>query len=381
MNGQDKVPEETEDSSRGRGQRVHLHTTIASKTRDLLRQLAGESGRLNDVLEEAVRYYHQRRDLPDCEDCPSKKRSKINESLIHSADMSMVNARLLSVLVECTMGVTDTFNLPAMLEKVGAQEMRLLQRITAAPDTDWTNSFNTLLKHVSLLVELGVVASLEPNPEKNSLFFTAKLFSDAPELLLLLLVAEWDAAGITVDVEIVGENKIAVKWVDPIKFASLRTERDERIHRLWLDRRESFSSLARSQGTVRLSPSLMDWLIHNTIADPISDRVIVSIREYVQQSESMQRLVELEPVAKVRKMISLLSSYGLYEKSSVVQDGTQIRVKIRSRTEPMKDLAIKLLKSLLALEGIEEVTREEGVATAIVYFSETRGIGRKYPDS
>lgn len=358
-----------------------MHTTIASKTRDLLRELAGESGRLNDVLEDAVWYYHHRRDLPDCDECLSKKRSKMTESLVHSADMSMVNSRLLSVLIECTMGVTDPYELPSMARRVGSEQMRLLQSIDAIPDIDWANSFEALSKHVVFLEELGVVASVEQNPDKSSLFFTAKVFADAPELLLIFLVSEWDAAGFTVDVEMVAENKIAVKWLTPVKFASVRSERDERIARLWSERRDYFSSLAQSKGAVRLSPSLIDWLIHNTIDDPISDRVIVSMREYVQQSESVPKLEGLEPGAKVRKMTSVLSSYGLYEKSSVIQDGTQIRVKIRSRTEPMKDFAIKLLKSLLGLEGIEEVAREEGVATAILYFRETRGVGRKYPDS
>lgn len=381
MNVQHKTLDEDEGSSRGRGQRIHLHTTVSSKTRELLRELAGETGRLNDVLEQAVRYYHHRRDLPDCSDCPSKQRSRIAESLVHSADMSMVNGRLLSALIECTMGVANVYDLPSIIHKVGGEQMRMLQRIEVIRDTDWTNSFASLSRHVAFLEQIGIVSSVETNLEKSSLFFTAKLFSDAPELLLILLLAEWDAAEFTVDVEMVAENKISVKWMDEIRFASIRAERDKRVQRFWQERCNYFSSLAQGQGTIRLSPSLIDWLIHNTLDDPISDRVIVSMREYVQQSHSLQGLDELEPVGKARRMTSVLSSYGLFEKSDVTEDGAQIRVKVRSRTEPMKDFVIKLLKSLLALEGIEEVAREEGVATAILYFREMRGVGRKYPST
>ena len=54
-------------SSRGKGPRVHLHTTISAATRDMLNEISGESGRINDALEDAVRYYMKRRDLPDCD--------------------------------------------------------------------------------------------------------------------------------------------------------------------------------------------------------------------------------------------------------------------------------------------------------------------------
>ncbi len=57
-------------NSRGKDPRVHLHTTISATTRDMLNEISGESGRINDALEEAVRYYMKRRDLPALRSSP-----------------------------------------------------------------------------------------------------------------------------------------------------------------------------------------------------------------------------------------------------------------------------------------------------------------------
>jgi len=45
--------------------RVHLHTTVSSTTRDLLRQMASDTGRINDVAEVTVAHYSKRREMPD----------------------------------------------------------------------------------------------------------------------------------------------------------------------------------------------------------------------------------------------------------------------------------------------------------------------------
>jgi len=40
--------------------------TISAVTRDLLKQMAGNTGRINDTIKVAVTYYSKRREMPDC---------------------------------------------------------------------------------------------------------------------------------------------------------------------------------------------------------------------------------------------------------------------------------------------------------------------------
>lgn len=361
------------------GIRVHLHTTISDRTKNLLTELTGDSRRVNDVLEDAIEYYSRRKDLPDCDQCEPNRTFKIHNSMVQSADMVFVSSGVLALLAEYGMGLYSSMELTEKAKRIGIEQMKLLRGISSVPDNLWENSFESLVAYVTFLRSTGIVRSIETSPERKTLLLTTGMLQELPELFVIMLVAGWEEIGVTADIDIVAGNKISVKWVNAWEYNEVKTERDHRIDALWRERREQYSLQAGHRGVVTLSPFLLDWLVEHTINDPISDKTLVSIREFSKQTDSGKSGLDVSVLEAVNRAISTIGSSGLWEWSNVVEDGEIVRVQIRCRTSPMKDLSMKLLRSLLALDGVEEIAREEGVATAILHFTRTHEVGRKYP--
>lgn len=361
------------------GVRVHLHTTISDSSRDLLVDLTGDSGRLNDVLEDAIEYYSKRKDRPDCDDCDSNKTFRIHNSMIQSADMVFVSSDLLTLLAEYGMGLYSSQELTEKAKKIGIEQMKLLRGMSSVPEALWENSYESLVSHVELLRGMGVVRSVEAAPERKTLMLTTGMLQDLPELFVMMLLAGWEEVGVTTDIDIVAGNKISVKWVPEWEYKEIKAQRNHQIDSLWRERREYYSLQAGHRGVVTLSPYVLDWLVENTIDDPISDKVLVSIKEFSKQIESNRPSPEMTLTEAVNNAVSTIGSSGLWEWSNVMEDGDIVRVQIRCRTSPTKDLSMKLLRSLLAMEAIEEIAREEGVVTAVLHFTRTQEVGRKYP--
>jgi hypothetical protein len=63
-----------------------------------------------------------------------------------------------------------------------------------------------------------------------------------------------------------------------------------------------------------------------------------------------------------------ITSTGLLERCDVKEDGDIIKVQLGARTSSFKDIAIKLLFNLLALDNVEELSREDGKSSAVLHF-------------
>ncbi|MHA1925840.1 MAG: hypothetical protein ACW974_07980 [Candidatus Thorarchaeota archaeon] len=358
--------------------RVHLHTTISTGTRQLLRDLAGETGRINDVLEDAVNFYSTRRDIPSCDECEAMEVSSLRRSLIDSADMGLVSSQVLTVLAQLGCSDQGASELISKLQRIGHQQTKLLRGLGTIPQEMWENTFDSFVSNVKLLERMGIFGSVEIHPERKTILATAKLMGEQPEILLLMLIAEWDEAGYSVDAEVVAENKISVMWVDPLLFESIKDERDRRILSLWQERRELMLMQAGQSGTVTLNPSLLEWLTNNTIRDALDERTVVSIRDYIQVTDPHGSETPTSIVDRVKRVALGVTSLGLLERCDVRTENELTRVQLRSRTSFMKDLGLKILLALLRFEGVDEFAREEGVSTAVLYFGEKPEVGRKY---
>ncbi|MHA2065432.1 MAG: hypothetical protein ACXABY_13735 [Candidatus Thorarchaeota archaeon] len=358
--------------------RVHLHTTISTDTRQLLQELAGESGRINDALEEAVNFFSKRKGIPNCDECEAMEVSNLRRSLIDSADMGLVSSQVLSVLAQLGCSGQGTSELIARLRRIGQQQTKLLRGLGTIPQDMWVNSFDSFVSNVKLLERMGIFGSIEVHPERKTILATAKLMREQPEILLMMLIAEWDEAGYSVDAEVVAENKISVMWVDPLLFDTIKEERDRRVLSLWQERREVMLMQAGQSGTVTLNPSLLEWLTNNTIKDALDERTVVSIRDYIEQIDPQGSESTTSIVDRVKRVALGVTSLGLLERCDVRSENDLTRVQLRSRTSFMKDLGLKLLLALLRFEGVDEFDREEGVSTAVLYFGEKPEVGRKY---
>jgi hypothetical protein len=340
--------------------------------------MAGDSGRINECLEEAVRHYSRRRGVPDCDECPDKNMSRMRDSLIHSADMVMVSSQLLASLASCSVGLTSARDLLLGARRIGSQQAKLLMGIGTIPESTWSNTYDSLVESAELLKNAGVFASLETYPERNTMLVTTRMLAGFPELLLALLLGMWDQAGFTVDADVIGDNKVSLKWLANREFAPTREDRNRRVSELWRERRERLILQKGAASGVVVSPALMDWLITHKFEDTMSERTLISIREFAQSDETFETLQATETLQdKVARVVSMVGLSNIWGSSNVIQDGELVRVQIRCRSTPLKDLALKLVRSLLALEGIEEISREQGVATAVLYFGKVRHVGRK----
>lgn len=358
--------------------RVHLHTTVSARTRELLGELAGETGRVNDVLEEAVDFFSSRKDIPSCDECEAMEVSNLRRSLIDSADMGLVSSRMLSVLADLGCSRRESADLMTQLKKIGAEQTKLLRGLGTVPQEMWQNTFASFVSNIRLLERMGLFRSLEIHPERKTVLATAKLMREQPEVLLAMVLAEWDEAGYTIDAEIVADNQISIIWVEVHEFEARKAARDERVRRMWDDRREALLLRAGRNGAITLNPSLLEWLAAHKIGDALDEKTVVGVRNFIEHIDPVDSGAPNSVLERVRRAGIGVTSFGFLEKCDVRSEGDLVRVQMRSRTSLMKDMGVKLLSALLSMENIDEFTREEGVTSAVLYVGEKPVVGRKY---
>jgi hypothetical protein len=142
---------------------------------------------------------------------------------------------------------------------------------------------------------------------------------------------------------------------------------------LWERRRNQFLQRT-NRPLISLSHTLIQWLTRHTLDDIIDDKILVSIRESLRIPELHFDGSSDYGITRIQKIVRSITSGGLMESAEANKDGELIRVHFRCRTSTLKDLTMKLIRSLLSLEGFEEVSREEGVATAIIRFGRTTSL-------
>ncbi|MHA1135848.1 MAG: hypothetical protein ACTSSE_05110 [Candidatus Thorarchaeota archaeon] len=355
-------------SSRRKGPRVHLHTTISSSTRDMLNEISGESGRINDALENAVRYYMKRRDLPDCDTCPDKTTSKLLSSLVTTAEMGLTSSEFLEAFMNLGHGSQSSNEFIENVLKVGIQHTKLLRGIGVIEGDTWKNTYDAFTEHIKLLEKMGILRSAEFFPDRSMVLATVKMLRNIPEVIILFLLASWDEAGYSVDVEIIAENKISIVWLSDKEFSIKKEDRNQRIFGAWKEKREELLMKSGRAGNATLPSPLIDWLITHTIDDPIGEKTLIGIRNSGPQYTVTKQGGDLSLLDYVQKASLNISSTGLLERCDVKQDGDIIKVQLGARTSSFKEIAIKLLLNLLALDNVEELSREEGKSSAVLHF-------------
>lgn len=353
-------------TSREKGPRVHLHTTVSASTRNMLNEISGDSGRINDALEDAVRYYMKRRDLPDCDSCEEHATAKLLSSLVTTAEMGLTSSEFLEVFMSLGHGSQSSNEFIENVSKIGIQHTKLLRGLGVIEGDTWKNTYDAFTEHIKLLETMGILRSAEFFPERNTVLATVKMLRTIPEVIILFLLSSWDEAGYTVDVEIIAANKISIRWLDVKEFSIKKEERNQRIFGAWKEKREELLMKSGRAGNATLPAPLLDWLITHTLDDPISETTLIEIRnsgpQYTPSNE------ELTLFDHVQKNALNITSTGLLERCDVKKDGDLVKVQLGARTTSFKDIAIKLMRNLLSLDRIEEISREEGKTTAVLYF-------------
>ena len=355
-------------NARGKGRRVHLHTTISATTRDMLNDISGESGRINDALENAVRYYIKRRNLPDCDTCEDKKTTKLLSSLVTTAEMGLASSEFLEAFMNLGHGSQSSNEFIDNMSKVGIQHTKLLRGIGVIEGDTWKNTYDAFTEHVKLLEKMGILRSAEFFPERNMVLVTVKMLRNIPEVIILFLLSSWDEAGYTVDIEIIAENKISIRWLSDKEFSSKKEDRNQRIFGAWKEKREELLMKSGRAGNATLPSPLLDWLITHTIDDPIVEKTLIEIRNSGPQYTPIKPGGELSLLDHVQKVALNLNSTGLLERCDVKEDGDIVKVQLGTRNSSIKDIVIKLMLNLLALDNVEELSREEGESSAVLHF-------------
>ncbi len=355
-------------SSRGKGPRVHLHTTISASTRDMLNEISGESGRINDALEDAVRYYMKRRDLPDCDTCDDKTTTKLLSSLVTTAEMGLTSSEFLEAFMNLGHGSQSSNEFIENVSKTGIQHTKLLRGLGVIEGDTWKNTYDAFTEHIKLLEKIGILRSAEFFPKRSTVLATVKMLRNIPEVIILFLLSSWDEAGYTVDVEIIAESKISIHWLDDKEFSIKKEDRNQRIFGAWKEKREELLMKSGRAGNATLPSPLLDWLIKHTINDPISEKTLIEIRNSGPQFTPAESGGELSLLDNVQRAALNISSTGLLERCDVKEDGEIVKVQLGARNSSFKDIAIKLMRNLLALDNVEEISREEGESSAVLHF-------------
>jgi hypothetical protein len=304
--------------------------------------------------------------------------SNLRRSLIDSADMGLVSSRMLSVLADLGCSRHGSAELATQLKKIGTEQTKLLRGLGTVPQDMWENTFDSFVSNIKLLERMGLFRSLEIHPERKTVLATAKLMREQPEILLAMVLAEWDEAGYTIDADIVADNKISITWVELHEFEAKKAAREERVRKMWDERREALLVNSGRNGAITLNPSLLEWLAAHNIDDALDEKTVVGVRNFIETVNPVDPGDSASVLKRVKRAATGIMSLGLLEKCDVRSEGDVVRVQMRSRTSLMKDMGMKVLRALLSMEGIDEFTREEGVSSAVLYVGEKTEVGRKY---
>jgi len=171
-----------------------------------------------------------------------------------------------------------------------------------------------------------------------------------------------------VDIEIIAENKISIRWLSDKEFSSKKEDRNQRIFGAWKEKREELLMKSGRAGNATLPSPLLDWLITHTIDDPIVEKTLIEIRNSGPQYTPIKPGGELSLLDHVQKVALNLNSTGLLERCDVKEDGDIVKVQLGTRNSSIKDIVIKLMLNLLALDNVEELSREEGESSAVLHF-------------
>lgn len=150
-------------------------------------------------------------------------------SLVDAADMGLAASAFFDALSDFGQTRYSASDFKERIDKLGTQQTKLLRRLGIVPQEIWENTYEAFVLHVRLLETMGVLRSVEDYSDRRTVTATIKMMRNQPETLLLLLLASWDEAGYTVDVEIIAENKVSLRWVDEREFRLLKGNRDRRI--------------------------------------------------------------------------------------------------------------------------------------------------------
>jgi hypothetical protein len=334
----------------------------------MLNEISGESGRINDALEDAVRYYTKRRDLPDCDTCESEATSKLLSSLVTTAEMGLASSEFLEAFMNLGHGSQSSKEFIDNISRIGIQHTKLLRGLGVIESDTWKNTYEAFTEHIKLLEKMGILRSAELFPERNTVLATVKMLRNIPEVIILFLLSSWDEAGYTVDVEIIAENKISVRWLEDREFRLKKDERNQRIFGAWKEKREDLLMKSGRAGNATLPAPLLDWMITHTIDDPMTEKTLIEIRNSGPQYTPSKPGHDLTIIDHVQRAALNITSTGLLERCDVKVDGDLVKVQLGARKSSFKDIAIKLLLNLLALDKVQEISREEGESTAVLYF-------------
>jgi hypothetical protein len=220
---------------------------------------------------------------------------------------------------------------------------------------------------------MGVFSSFETHVERNTIIATLRILPDHPEIPLLMLAAMWEEAGYSFNVDLVAHGKMSIKWLDEISSES-KNERKKQVFELWKRRKHYHHKRTETHSLLNLSSILVEWLVNHTIEDIISDKILYSIRESFSRYNGLLDDSKAQLEERIQGIIEDFVSWGILETADTRKDGDLIRVHFRCRNIDLKNLSLKLIRAFLSLEGLEEVTREEGTTTAILYFGLTSSL-------
>ncbi len=309
-----------------------------------------------------------------CETCEAQRSSKLLSSLVTTGEMGLTSSELLEALMTLGYGSQLSREFIENISRIGIQHTKLLRGLGVIESDTWKNTYDAFAEHIKILEKMGMLSSAEFFPERNTVIATVKMLRNFPEVIILLLLSSWDEAGYTVDVEIIAANKISVHWLNSEEFIMKKEDRNQRIYGAWKERRDELLMKTGRAGEVILSSPLLDWLITHTIDDPMSEKTLIGMRNAAPPYTPPKPSSELSLFDQVQRTSLIITPTRLLERCDVKADGDLVRVQLGARSSSFKDIAIKLMLNLLALDKVEEISREEGESTAVLYFGHKRWV-------
>ena len=325
---------------------VHLHTTIARKTDDILEELAKTYGTKNRVIEQALETLLRVERVGSCDDCRIKAKMNEQVNLREALDLTSIGRKTIDSLLEVAIGDKTIRDFITEHRAEAKNTIEILKGSVAWKRPSNFNEFMIVLEEMRDLTRLFEIGS--KNEIDSTVILRPSIFKRLPEIVALQISTILEGLQLSFEMRIMGSD-IALKMmrqdVYPLRKKESETSLNEQI-----EKRLATMTPALFRDTLMLvGPAFMNWA-EKHLEEPVTD--LSSFLEDIRISLGGNELPK-EPKEFVKALLTAFIKMNWFKQAKILRESDEntLEIFMQSTTPSVAKLSIMMLAVVLATRG------------------------------
>jgi hypothetical protein len=325
---------------------VHLHTTIAKKTDEMLEELAKTYGTKSRVIEKSIETLLRVEKVGSCDDCMVKAQAREQANVREALDLMSVGRHTIENLLEVAIG-NETINDFVTQQKTEAKNtIEVLRGSVAWQKPSNFKEFMLVLEEIKNLTRAIEIAS--HNEIDSTIILRPRVFKRLPEILAHQVATILEGLQIPFDMRVMGQD-IVVRMIRQELYPMKKKEYGETLnHQIENRLLNSVPGLFMDK-LMLVGPAFMNWA-EKHLEEPISD--FGSFLEDIRISLGSKELPK-EPREFVKSLLSAFIKMNWFKQARILRevDEKTLEISFQSTSPSVAKLSIVMLSVVLATRG------------------------------